>query len=62
VALGEALAWGILLGAGVHTARMLATRAVGRHGSGLPIEGDVPDGQDTRATRATRNTRNTRDD
>jgi Protein of unknown function (DUF4235) len=30
VGLGEALAWGILLGAGVHTARMLATRAVGR--------------------------------
>lgn len=33
VALGEALAWGILLGAGVHTARMLATRAIGRHSS-----------------------------
>jgi len=27
VALSEALIWGILLGAGVHTARMLATRA-----------------------------------
>lgn len=27
VALREALIWGILLGAGVHTARMLATRA-----------------------------------
>jgi hypothetical protein len=27
VALGEALMWGILLGAGVHTAKMLATRA-----------------------------------
>ena len=46
VALGEALAWGILLGAGVHTARMLATRAVGRHGSGLPIEGDARDAHD----------------
>jgi hypothetical protein len=31
VALGEALIWGIVLGAGVHTARMLATRAAGRH-------------------------------
>lgn len=32
VALGEAILWGILLGAGVHTARMLATRATtGRH-------------------------------
>ncbi len=42
MALGEALAWGILLGAGVDTARMLATRAVGRHGeAGLPIEGDA---------------------
>jgi Protein of unknown function (DUF4235) len=30
VALGEALIWGIVLGAGVHTARMLATRATGR--------------------------------
>jgi Protein of unknown function (DUF4235) len=28
VALGEALVWGILMGAGVGTARMLATRAV----------------------------------
>jgi hypothetical protein len=27
VALSEALIWGIVLGAGVHTARMLATRA-----------------------------------
>jgi hypothetical protein len=27
VALGEAVIWGILLGAGVHTARLLATRA-----------------------------------
>jgi len=28
VALGEALVWGILMGAGVGTARMLVTRAV----------------------------------
>jgi hypothetical protein len=27
VALGEAVIWGIMLGAGVHTARLLATRA-----------------------------------
>jgi hypothetical protein len=32
VALGEALVWGIVLGAGVHTARLLATRAAGRRG------------------------------
>ncbi len=38
VALGEALVWGILLGAGVHTARMLATRAVGRHSSEAAAE------------------------
>jgi hypothetical protein len=31
VALGEALIWGLVLGAGVHTARMLATRATGRY-------------------------------
>jgi hypothetical protein len=31
VGLGEALIWGIVLGAGVHTARMLATRATVRH-------------------------------
>lgn len=30
VALREALAWGILLGAGVHTAKMLASRATNR--------------------------------
>jgi hypothetical protein len=30
VALTEALVWGILLGAGVHTAKMLATRATSR--------------------------------
>ena len=30
VALGEALAWGILLGVGMQTARMLATRATVR--------------------------------
>jgi Protein of unknown function (DUF4235) len=31
VRLSEALIWGIILGAGVHTARMLATRATNRH-------------------------------
>jgi len=30
VALGEALIWGVVLGAGVHTARLLATRATAR--------------------------------
>lgn len=30
VSLGEALAWGLVLGAGVHTARLLVTRATGR--------------------------------
>ncbi len=34
VALGEALIWGIVLGAGVHTARLLATRATARHQPG----------------------------
>ena len=34
VALREALIWGIVLGAGVHTARMLATRATNRRSSG----------------------------
>ena len=34
VALREALLWGIVLGAGVHTARMLATRATTRRPSG----------------------------
>jgi hypothetical protein len=34
VALREALIWGIVLGAGVHTARMLATRATARRPSG----------------------------
>lgn len=34
VGLGEALIWGIVLGAGVHTARMLATRATARRQSG----------------------------
>ena len=33
VALREALVWGIVLGAGVHTARMLATRATTRRSS-----------------------------
>jgi hypothetical protein len=46
VALGEALTWGILLGAGVHTARMLTSRAVGRHGSGLPVTAATGDDQD----------------
>jgi len=35
VALGEALVWGIVLGAGVHTARMLATRATSRNSPAL---------------------------
>jgi hypothetical protein len=30
VSLGEALIWGVVLGAGVHTARLLATRATVR--------------------------------
>jgi hypothetical protein len=34
VALREALIWGIVLGAGVHTARMLATRATSRRSAG----------------------------
>lgn len=34
VAMREALIWGIVLGAGVHTARMLATRATTRRSSG----------------------------
>jgi len=34
VALREALIWGIVLGAGVHTARMLATRATTRRSPG----------------------------
>lgn len=41
VALREALIWGILLGATVHTARMLATRATSRRDSSKP-EGDEP--------------------
>jgi Protein of unknown function (DUF4235) len=36
VALREALIWGILLGAGVHTAKMLATRATNRHSNSEP--------------------------
>jgi hypothetical protein len=44
VALGEALAWGIVLGAGVHTARMLATRAVGRHAIESDAEKAAQDG------------------
>jgi len=34
VALGEAVIWGIIVGAGVQTARMLATRATARQQSG----------------------------
>jgi hypothetical protein len=34
VALGEALIWGIILGAGVATARLLATRATSHRQSG----------------------------
>lgn len=36
VALREALIWGILLGAGVHTAKMLATRATNRQSKSEP--------------------------
>ena len=32
VALREALVWGVVLGAGVHTARMLAVRLASGHG------------------------------
>lgn len=35
VAFGEALVWGIVLGAGVHTARLLATRAASRNAPAL---------------------------
>ena len=31
VALGEAIAWGVLLGVGVQTTRLLVARATGRH-------------------------------
>ena len=40
VALGEALAWGVVVGAGVHVARMLATRAVSRQGPEKALEAD----------------------
>jgi Protein of unknown function (DUF4235) len=43
VGLGEALAWGIVLGAGVHTARMLATRAVARQGGETAAESAAQD-------------------
>ncbi len=36
VALREALVWGILLGASVQAAKMLATRATNRHSKGEP--------------------------
>jgi Protein of unknown function (DUF4235) len=38
VGLGEALIWGIVVGAGVHTARMLASRATSRRLHGEPGE------------------------
>jgi hypothetical protein len=41
VALGEALAWGVLMGAGVATARLLASRVV-VHRAGI-TEGTPPD-------------------
>ena len=34
VSLAEALIWGVVLGAGVHTARLLATRATTRNQAG----------------------------
>lgn len=37
VKLGEALAWGIVLGAAVHTARLLATRAVSSRNGGEQV-------------------------
>ena len=40
VALGEALVWGVVVGAGVHVARMLATRAVSRQGAEKALEAD----------------------
>ena len=44
VALGEALIWGIVLGAGVHTAKLLATRATTSHrgDSDGPAAGGAP--------------------
>jgi hypothetical protein len=38
VALGEALGWALVVGAGVNTARMLAARAAGRMTSSSPDE------------------------
>lgn len=38
VALREALLWGLVLGAGVHTARLLATRAAVRRLQNSPAE------------------------
>jgi Protein of unknown function (DUF4235) len=38
VALTEALIWGILVGAGVATARMLATRATTRHSASADVD------------------------
>jgi hypothetical protein len=43
VALGEALIWGVLLGAGVSTAKMLATRATSkRSGATGTVTGKPP--------------------
>ncbi len=43
VALSEALVWGILVSASVHTAKMLATRATNRRSKGSqPQDGDQP--------------------
>ncbi len=42
VGLGEALIWGIVLGAGVHTARLLATRATSRHHQDAGPDGRPP--------------------
>lgn len=40
VALGEALAWGVLMGAGVAAARLLVTRAVTHRAAGPELESD----------------------
>ena len=40
VALGEALAWGVVMGAGVHLARLLATRAAIKRIAGPAEPGD----------------------
>jgi hypothetical protein len=40
VALGEALAWGVLMGAGAAAARLLVTRAVAHRVAGPALESD----------------------